>query len=202
MRAGTFRWEPLAVVASYVLIAIALLGVFRIAGSDQLGLTDELARLVMNVGFLIMPAGLVSYALLKSRSDIVWRAGIMALVTAIFTGAVGVLTAGAGILWLAIASRRGVSVTSQGRITYLALWAGAFVVGWLLHDDPMCTSQGSIEVCTSDAVVWWEATLALCMGGGALLLAAATRSPPDPTADLSLTTYGNSDSESLGNSSH
>ena len=198
MRADAFRWQPTAVVASYVLISVALLGVFRIASSDQLALTGEMARLVMNIGVLIMPAGLASYALVKSRPDILWRAGTMAPVAAIFTGAVGVLMAGAGILWLVIANRGGVSASTQGRVTYLALWAGAFIVGWLLHDDPTCTRQGSIEVCTSDAVVWWEATLALCMGGGALLLAAAARSHPNPEADLPLTKYGSSDSESLG----
>ena len=57
-----------------------------------------------------------------------------------------------------------------------------FLVPLVVHDDPVCVERG-ITACTSDAVVWWEATVGLSLGGLAALVALGGRHGTAPSSE-------------------
>ena len=182
MSADARRWESFALAGSFVLPAGAAGVAIRISTFDELRVLGQGPWLALILGVVVILVGVAGYGVVSARPVVMSRAGAMAFVAGFFLGVVGFLLAAAGILWVVLAGRRGSPFIINNRLLVaLVIWVGVFLVGWVVHDDPVCAESG-ISVCTSDAVVWWEATVGLSLGGLAALvvLGGGRDAPPNP----------------------
>lgn len=178
------RWESFALAGSFVLAAGAAAAVIRISTFDEFRVLGRGPWLALTFGVVVILVGVAGYGVVSARPVVMSRAGAMAFVAGFFLGVVGFLLAAAGILWVVLAGRRGSPfIISNRMLVALVIWVGVFLVGWVVHDDPVCTERGGITDCTSDAVVWWEATIGLSLGGLATLVALGGRHGTAPSPE-------------------
>lgn len=166
------RWDT-SILAGAFALALAALGIaVWPSAANEFGFLTVAPRLLLVVGLVLIPMGLASYSLLTHRPAQLARAGAMAFVAAVFIGVAGLLLAPAGILWTIVASRRGTPFILDTRMAAtLALWLTASLVSLAIHEDPLCVQKQAVTACTDDAIVWWEAALAMFIGGLAIIVA-------------------------------
>lgn len=199
----TSRTVVVTVTVAHMALVVALTAYTLVISNDPL--SDPLSSVTM-AAIYGAPAMLALMAL-HDRRPLLAAAAVTALLLAVVPFSLHSFVLGPlGIIYLATYFTSSVPRTATGRTVSAVLLCPALVmtafIGSLLHQDPLCYSQSSTgtvtyerpasmptsgtldpdtavaEGCTSNAVVWWEATAGLAVTTAAITAASAlTKSP-------------------------